>query len=878
MHFEGAGGAAVVAAYTALADSLVESIYSAAVQDGSARSPHALVALGGYGRKELCFCSDLDIMLLHGQPLDKGIEALNNYLLYFLWDLGFEVGHSIRSTADAMELAGSDDTALTSMLESRLLAGDESMFEGFIDRLSGQLKSSGVKRFIRKKQRERSRSYREAGGDIYHIEPNVKQTAGGLRDYHAGVWIALARFGLKSPRRLFGAGLLTEEQFLKLERALDFLWRVRNQMHLENGSPQDVLTLRLQERIAHAFGYRASRGALEVELFMQDYYIHASELHGFYKEMLRLGGLSRAHRGRDSVARGGKVERGLRIARRQVYLPAKDANWFRENPARLLEVIWYSQKEGFTLSASAMRRMKADLNLIDEQFRASPVARDYFMAILSDPLRVGSSVRLMNDVGILDRYLPEFSAIRDLVRYRPFHQHPVNEHTLRALESLAAVPHLREPGANVLKKILFEISAPETLSLAILLHDAGKVEDGPHAEAGTHIAEKVGKRLCLDDSQMQTLRFLVRNHTKMTRLSRYRDLDDPEIIRSFASDVGSEENLNMLYLLTFADLNAVRQGAWSDWISALLRQLYSHTKDALAQPTAPSEKRAEYWETPKARAICEYHGKGDFSFVKEHLLRMSSRYLDCFSPNEIAEHMRMASSLHRQNSALKCVPVPGYSLSKVTVCTKDRPGLFAEIAGTFASQRVSVLSAAIFTRSDGVAIDSFHVVDANSDGPLASTKWAVVKENLRKVLRGERRVAELIRRAERSPLATRRAMLSLRRSVSFDNGVSATHTVIDVQAPDRVGLLYDIASMFFGLGLNLSLARVATDARQARDAFYVTDTAGAKITDPLRIEEIRGKIEGVLEAGSKSTTLPKGAPSKTRRNKETNEKKRRVKG
>jgi len=213
--------------------------------------------------------------------------------------------------------------------------------------------------------------------------------------------------------------------------------------------------------------------------------------------------------------------------------------------------------------------------------------------------------------------------------------------------------------------------------------------------------------------------------------------------------------------------------------------------------------------------------------------------------------MRLAASLRRRNAAFKCITIPGYSLSQVTVCSKDRPGLFAEIVGTFASQQASVLSATAFTSSDGVAVDTFYVLDAETDGPLASTKWAMVKENLRKVLGGERDVAELIRRTERSPRADRRTMSSLRRGVSFDNHVSATHTVIDIEAPDRVGLLYDIASTFFGLGLDLSIAKVATDVRQARDAFYVTDSTGGKITDPLRIREIREKIEGVLEAGRK---------------------------
>jgi [protein-PII] uridylyltransferase len=847
MHLSGAGGATIVARYTSMVDSVVKAIYSLAIGKGGRRRSHALVALGGYGREELCLCSDIDIMLLHEGRIVRTLEAVNEYLLCFLWDLGFEVGHSVRSTGEALRLAGEDDTILTSMLESRVLAGESRVHEEFLERLAAQMKAGGVRRFIRKKERERKRAYRKAGGEIYHVEPNIKQTAGGLRDYHTGIWIALARFGLKTARQVFSAGLVTEEQFLRLEQALDFLWRVRNQMRLEDGGLQDMLTLSRQERIASAFGYPPSRkGALAVELFMQDYYTHAAEIHRFCQDMLRLGGLSETHSRAKAVRRGGKIERGLRIAQRRVYLPAKDTNWFRENPARILEVMWYSQKHGLRLSEGAASGIRANLNLIDDKFRMSPVARDYFMAILSDLSRVGSTVRQMARFGILGRYLPEFSAVKHLVRYDSFHQYPVDEHSLRALENLAAIPHLREIGADALKGVLAEAQSPEILSLAILLHDLGKSGQGPHVEEGVRIAEAVGQRLALSEKQMHTLRFLIQSHLKMTHLSQYRDLDDREIIRAFASDVGSEERLNLLYLLTFADLYAVRQGAWNDWKSALLFQLYSLTKQALARPAPLESSRIEYWETPKARAVCEYLKSGDFASVRKHLSLLSPRYLGCFSPKEVAEHMRMADSLRSKRSAVNCAPLSGYSLSQITVCARDRIGLFAEIVGAFASQQVSIVSAAIFTRSDGIAIDSFHVVDGATEGPLTSTKWALVKANLKKALRGELDATELIRRAERSPRLAHRTMSSLRRGVYFDNYASATHTVIDVEAPDRIGLLYDIASTLSSLGLNLSLAKIATDVRQARDAFYITDREGGKITNPLRIQEISEKLSSVL--------------------------------
>ncbi|RJP67566.1 MAG: [protein-PII] uridylyltransferase [Candidatus Abyssobacteria bacterium SURF_17] len=868
MHFAGAGGATVVGRYTALVDALVKALHAIALGNNAVRVPHALIALGGYGRGEMNFSSDVDIMFLHEGRLEQGLEAVNDYLLCFLWDIGFKVGHSIRCIRESLKLAAVDDTVLTSMLESRFLAGDMETYETFFGKLMIQTNSLGVKHFVRRKEQERNRTYHKAGRDVFQSEPDIKHSAGGLRDYHTGVWVALAVFGLKSPRDVFTAGLITEEQFLRLERALDFMWRVRNQLYFEEGLPQDALTLRRQERVAHAFGYRSSRGALAVERFMRDYYIYASELHRFCKDMLRLGGLSERG-GRQASARMESADRGLKIADRQLYVPADDSQWFRENPARLLEVVWYAQKQGLMLSDKTRTAIRASLDLIDERFCMSPVAKDYFLAILSDPARVGTTIRQMSEVGILDRYLPEFSTVRHVIRYDPFHQYPVDEHTIRALENLAAIPHLSELGTAALKKVLSEIRSPEILSLAILLHDVGKTDEGSHVKQGVRIAEAVGMRLALNDAQMDTLKFLIHNHLKMTHLSQYRDLDDMEIIRSFASEVGSEENLDMLYLLTFADLYAVRQGAWNDWKSALLFQLYSRTKQMLSQPPTAEPEQPEYWNTPKARAVCMYLQNGELPAVNEHLRRMSPRYLSSFSPKEIADHMRMAASLRRVKAVFKCVSLPAYSLSHVTICAKDRLGLFADIAGTFASQQVSILSAGVFTRSDGIAIDSFHVVDGETDGPLASTKWMVVRENLRKVLKGERDVKELIRSAERRPRIAQRKMSSLRRGVYFDNRVSATHTVIDIEAPDRIGLLYDIASTLTSLGLDLSLAKVATDVRQARDAFYVTDGEGKKITGPLRIRKIRERIEEVLESDHGSAWMVSGESKRTKRSVKT---------
>ena len=849
-HYAGAPGCAVVEAYTASVDGLLHELFALAVTERLGENgeelPCALVALGGYGRGALFPCSDLDVMLVHEKRLTSRIEDLNSFLLYFLWDVGFKVGHSVRSIAEATRFAQMDDIAKTAMLESRLVAGNADTFARYQQSILRQVRAKGLEKFISAKQREREKVYRDLGSDVYSREPHVKQSAGGLRDYQTGLWLAIAKFDLRTPRELWSGGLISEEEFLRLELALDFMYRVRAHLHFESGMQDDHLTLERQEHIARAFSYEATDMSEAVQLFMQDYYANAMRLHQFYLHMLTLS-RKRNSRFKSALAMltSEQLDRGLRIANQQVLLPEHEEAWFREDPVRLLEVTWYVQKYGLKLTERARARIQQNADLVDDEFRRSPVARDYFLAMLNAPERAGASLRLLDGLGLLTRYLPEFGDVRGIVRYEAFHQYPVEEHTLRAAENLAVVGHLEDKSAHALKGVLDSLSRPDLLSLAILLHDLGKVDEEGHVETGIAIAERVCARMELSPPDTATIVFLVQQHLMMTKLSQYRDMDDPKVVADFARDVEDVSRLDMLYVLTFCDVTAVRDGSWTGWKAALLLDLYTRTHDVLsgdgqavlAEARTETKRDAARGLLPKDRA----------DELDAHLAGMRPQYLRALSPEDIVNHLGMTRRLATKEFAFHFEDKPALGCSLVTVVTRDRPGLFRETAGALASLGISILEAGIFTRTDGVVIDVFRVADARGDGPLGQDRWEVVRRRLRQVLQGTRDVSVLLERTPPGTPVRHSALESARVRVTFDNHASDTYTVIDLEAGDRMGLLYDVAATLTALDLDLALAKITTDVQQARDAFYVQTRSGEKLTSPTDLEAVR---EALMQAAA----------------------------
>jgi [protein-PII] uridylyltransferase len=842
-HADGASGEESVRSHAAFMDGFLRLLFELAHgdvrPDGPGRTPLVLVALGGYGRGELHPSSDLDLMLVHGGEVTPYVQRMAQEILYTLWDLGLRVGHACRSLADCLALARTDLPSRTSMQAARFLAGDRRLFGKFQRTLRQEVYRKDYAEFLRQTLAERDERYRKHGGSVFAQEPNVKESAGGLRDVHTAMWLAFTKFGARTLQELEDKRLLTPKERAATDEALTFLWRVRNELHFLAGTKQDVLERDLQTRIAKSFGYETDAVRRDVERFMREYYRHAWTIHRISARLI-----ARSHEGlARRVSVGRRVRRaaladGLVVYDGRLRLTEPDA--LRKDPARILRVFWHAQQLGCALDVDLERTLEDAAPVLEEDaWRASPELRAIFLGILRSWGRVATTLRGMHDTGVLGAYLPEFGALTCLPQYDHYHRYTVDQHSLLAVEVLEGLAPGQGAHSDELAQLVAELERPELLTLGVLLHDVGKALGSGHAAKGVPLIKALTRRLNLDPDDAAAVEFLVEHHLVLSHTAERRDIEDPKTVERLATLARFPAWLTMLYLLTCVDIRAVGPGVWNPWRGALLRELFVRTRTRLA---------GRYPKPPRRAAVAHriVQALADPTYAAAagaHLAAMSDRYVRSTSPQRMAAHLRLIDRLRDEPVVTELFHYPDLGASDLVVVTRDVPGLFALIAGTLAAHDVNIRSAQIETRADRVAVDTFHVTDAAGEAIRDERRWEQVTSALRRALRGEVSVEELFAMQHRSLPAPVGAV-----RVSLDNSLSDTHTVVEVKAPDRVGLLHAITSALAQQDLNVATAKIATERDRVYDSFYVTDGAGRKIEDPARAAAIRDAIRGALGA------------------------------
>ena len=844
-HLGGASGQQSVQAYAGFMDGFLTTLYRLAVEDarreGLKPVPLVLVALGGYGRGELHPLSDLDLMLIYDGEMGPYVQRTTQGLLYSLWDLGLQVGHAVRSLPDCLAMARTDFPSRTSMQQARFLVGDRRLFNRFRKVLAENVYRKDFNQFLETTLTERDQRYRKFGGSPYLGEPNVKESAGGLRDIHTAMWLASTKFGARTLRELADKRLITGREQKAADEALTFLWRVRNELHFLSGHKNDVLSRDIQPQIAKNFGYSGDELSLPVEKFMRDYYLHARVIHRVSRRLIA--------RCRETLSRRATVQRRLRqealadglvVIDEQIRLAQSDGRAFREDPLRLLKVFWHSHQLGFELGIDVERAVEEALELIDDDFRASPAARDLFLGICRSWGRVTQTLREMHELGVLGRYLPEWGALTCLVQYDVYHKFTADQHSLIAVENLEALAPGQSADSEGNAQVVSEVERPGLLMMGMLLHDIGKGKGHGHVAKGIPLIETLTARMGLAADDADKVIFLVAHHLTMSHLAQRRDIDDPKTMESLAEVCRTPERLRMLYLLTCADMRAVGPGVMTGWQAQVLWDLYART---MARLTGGQRERPSR-EALAQRVTEAMRGDVPRTAVTAHLALLSDRYLSTNSPQRIAAHLRLVDRLGEGVLATDLFHHPDLGSSELVVATRDVPGLFSLIAGTLAAQGINILSAQIHTRADGIVIDTFQVNDPFGEAVTEEARWRLTLDALRRVLRGEVSVEEL--------LARRRAVHPSDDSVpgpakiSLDNNLSDSRTVLEVKCPDRVGLLYLITRTLSAQGLDIASARIATEIDQAYDTFYVTDRQGRRLEDEAAMARVRESLEDVL--------------------------------
>jgi [protein-PII] uridylyltransferase len=844
-HLGGASGQQSVAAYAAFMDGFLSTLYRLATDDarreGLTPGPLVLVALGGYGRGELHPLSDLDLMLIYDGEMGPYVQRATQGLLYALWDLGLQVGHAVRSLPDCLAMARTDFPSRTSMQQARFLVGDRRLFNRFRKVLAENVYQKDFAQFLETTLTERDQRYRKFGGSPYMGEPNVKESAGGLRDIHTAMWLASTKFGTRTLRELADKRLITEREQKATDEALTFLWRVRNELHFLSGHKNDVLSRDVQPQIAKNFGYSGDELSLPVEKFMRDYYLHARVVHRVSRRLIA--------RCRETLSRRATVQRRLRqealadgliVIDEQLHLAQPDGRAFREEPLRLLKVFWHRHQLGFELGIDVERAIEDSLDLIDDAFRASSEARDLFLGICRSWGRVAQTFSEMHELGVLGRYLPEWGALTCLVQYDVYHKFTADQHSLLAVQHLEALAPGQSADAEGNAQVVSEVERPGVLMLGMLLHDIGKGKGHGHVAKGIPLIEALTRRIGLAPEDADKAVLLVAHHLTMSHIAQRRDIDDPKTVESLAEVCKTAERLRMLYLLTCADMRAVGPGVMTGWQAQILWDLYART---LARLTGGQRERPTR-ETVAERVAEAMRGEVARTAVNAHLALLSDRYLATTSPQRIAAHLRLLDRLEGSVLATDLFHHPDLGSSELVVATRDVPGLFSLIAGTLASQGINILSAQIHTRADGIVIDTFQVNDPFGEAVTEEARWRRTLDALRRVLRGEVAVEDL--------LARRRAVYPAGEGIagppkiSVDNQLSDSRTVVEVKCPDRVGLLYVITRTLSAQGLDIASARIATEIDQAYDTFYVTDRRGHRLEDEAAMARVRESLEDAL--------------------------------
>jgi [protein-PII] uridylyltransferase len=856
----GLGGAEIAAARSDLVDLVVARACreaAAGADRGAQRElgQCAVIALGGYGRRELCPFSDVDLLFLHPEGPSPAVAAFVERALITLWDAGLTVGHSFRSIKECVAAARDDLHSRTALTEARRVVGNADLHDALQLRVETVLVRGrgALDGFLAQMRVEWQDRLDRFGHTACVLEPNVKEGPGGLRDLHAVLWVAFARHGSRGLASLQSTGLIEPAEYAALRRAHDFLLRLRNEAHFATGRKTDLITLDLQDDLATRLGYAPRGGLLASELLMRDYYRRASKLHDICRSFLEAHLEPKARRFRflpslrdmrRRTSRGFEVKDGALHLRRGTTL---------RGTLPVLEAFAVAQAEGVPLSRDLFLGLRDRASVLEGGLRSSPEVSASFLRLFETRGRVGVALRAMHETGVLARLLPEWGRITFLVQHDFFHKYTVDEHTLKAIDALDALAAGQDPSLAPLAGVFDEIADSRPLYLGMLLHDIAKGRGGGHVPKGVVLSRRILERLGVDEETLEKVVFLVGAHLEMSQTSQQRDLTEAPLIEAFASRMGSVENLNLLMLLTYADHCGVGPGIWNGWKASLLFDLYQRTRRTLEASRGHDQEDAAAWA--RERAVTDLMRYFPPEEVEAHLARLPERYVHAADAARLSSHFRLVRSRGVRPVAFEWADRGDGQGTELTVTAQDRPGLFAALAGTLTVHGIDILGADLFSTTDGVVLDTLRIAEVPGHHPVRPERRLRLEAALVEAVSGALDVEEAFHKWRAQSRRPRRARGRAAKppKVRFDQEASALATVVEVRAQDQPGLAYSLARALSELGLDIISARIATAKALALDVFYVRDQGGRKL-GPEATAAVEESLFGLLgpRAGKRS--------------------------
>ena len=819
-------------------DHVVGHVYRASNRSTGERI--AVVAVGGYGRGEMAPHSDVDIAFLTPTKPTSWCEQVIEAMLYFFWDLSLKVGQSSRSLDEMVRQARSDLTIRTALLEGRYIWGDRPLYEEGLRRFWAEVVTGTERQFVAEKLAERNERHKKLGDSRYVVEPNVKEGKGGLRDLHTLYWIGKYIHKVRDPSELVGVGLLTAAEYRAFRRAENFFWSVRCHLHAITGRAEDRLTFDLQREVALRMNFADRPGKSAVERFMQFYFLQATQvgsLTGMFLAQLdeqfakaRVGFFA-AFRNR----RKRKIGHFPIVADK---LGVVGDDFFKVDPARLIEIFVVADREGLEIHPEAMRLVRHDVSLIGNSLRKDPRANALFLELLTSRHDPETALRWMSEAGVFGRFVPDFGRVVAQMQFDMYHHYTVDEHTIRAIGLLSRIEKGEENEQHPLAtEVIAKVASRRVLYVATLLHDIAKGRRGDHSVLGAEVAMKLCPRLGMSPAETELVAWLVRWHLLMSATAFKRDLADYKTIADFVGKVQSQERLRLLLILTIVDIRAVGPGIWNSWKRQLLGDLFGSAEEML-RLGHKQHGRAERIAAKKAAV-------GALLKERDALIGTVGRQLgDAYwiaEPEDI-----IALNLQQMDLALdepltveaQWYPARGATL--VTVLAADHPGLFYRIAGGIHLAGGNIIDARIHTARNGLAVDNFLVQDPlgrplNEAVQIARLKMAIADALANRV--------KLLPQLAARPLSRPRAdAFEVQPIVIFDNKASNRFTVIEVGARDRPAILSSLARALFEARLVVHSAHIATYGERAVDTFYVTDLLGEKLETESRLRSVEKRL------------------------------------
>lgn len=802
-----------------------------------------LVAVGGYGRAELLPGSDIDLMILLEKKANKAQQQQLSLFLTFLWDIGLEIGHSVRTVRDCVREGKADITVMTTMIESRLIYGNEKLYEKYQLAIAPEKIWSSRKFFEAKLEEQRTRHLR-FNDTAYNLEPNIKEGPGGLRDIQIIGWVAKRHFGAGSLKELVEHGFLTAAEFELLDSGQQHLWRVRFALHRLAGRREDRLLFDYQKKIAEVFGFKSGAHNLAIEQFMQQYYRTIMELERLSEMLLQIF--------KEEIlltSRQRKLKQiNERFNLRNNFIELAHPDVFKQHPSALIElfVLLSLNEQCAGVTAATIRQVREHLYLVDDDYRADETVNRLFMQLMSAPSGMTHQMRRMNSYGFLAAYIPAFAQITGRMQYDLFHAYTVDQHTIfviRNLRRFALQIHEHEfPFCNL---VYSKLEDPRLLYLAALFHDIAKGRGGDHSVLGAEEATRFCVQHKLNRKETRIVSQLVRDHLLMSVTAQRKDISDPDVVRDFAQRVGSMNMLNYLYLLTVADIRSTNPKLWNSWKDALLQQLYRATKRVIRRGLDNAPDIDEIIQENRDAAFEEM---SDLPFSAEQINSVCDRvpgdYFLRHHPHEIKWHVKTILS-HPGQPRLVSIRQSTYTRNtKVFVYGNEAVHAFSQVTGTLGSLGLSILNAEIFTTRDHKIMDTFAIQDQNSQAVTDAEVIRQIENRLLEALKSDSMYEGLYNTRKPRQLKA----FDHPTEVQFEQDYLNSRTIMEISALDMPGLLSVIANVIAEMDINITHAKISTLGEKINDIFYLSSSSGGAISDQAVLDSLEQNLVAALNA------------------------------